>query len=643
MLCRGTFALAALLAFACNRQAARPQTERIAILRFENLGQDTATDWMGRAFSEILTAELSGAPGIYAIPASRMHSFQQALGVRPITAPGISAERTLALAAGANRIGYGEYWVRAGRLEARLSIEDPLTGAASQVVSSTAGSNDAIAAASGLARQIAERPAPYGTRNPQALQAWVAALESTDAAAATGNLERAIAADPDFGPAYRMLAERKTQGQDRDGALAVLETALARGGRISEAERAHLQFDIATLNSDESGRQRALDALVKLNAHDAMAWRGLAEAAMARREYRTAVAAYQKSLEVEPEDADGWNGLGYAASYAGDLNAAVGALRRYQALRPADANPLDSLGDAYLLAGRFREADDCYLQAARKDPDYPRTAELFKAAMARLMSGDVAGADALSKQYAEARETAQDPLVEAFRAEWSWMSGRRHAGYDRLAAFASELEKGELREAASRSYGELAVWSLMLGERAAADEMSRKAVKLAGPGSASTAALARFLVQEPGSAAEWAERAERLFPDSPKSSLRDLALGYALLVSKEFQPASVVLKQIYERGGAASDEIGYLLAWSLLESDRAKEAAPLLRWNPIPPLTGPGTLLSFYFPRYYYLRGLEAEKEGKADEARTNYRLFLELSGPDAMMWGEEKKVRAGL
>ncbi|SPF50773.1 Tetratricopeptide TPR_2 repeat protein [Candidatus Sulfopaludibacter sp. SbA4] len=640
---QAAFAIAGLFAFACNRQPARPQTERIAILRFENLGPDTATDWMGRAFSEILTTELSGAPGIYAIPASRMHSFQQALGVRPITAPGISAERTLALAAGANRIGYGEYWVREGRLEARLSIEDPQTGAVFQVVSATAGSNDAITAASGLARQIAERPAPYGTRNPQALQAWVAALESTGAAAATGNLERAIAADPDFGPAYRMLAERKTQGQDRDGALAVLETALARGGRISEAERAHLQLDIATLNSDEAGRQRALDALVKLNAHDAMAWRGLAEAAMARREYPTAVAAYQKSLEVEPEDADGWNRLGYAASYAGDLNGAVTALRRYQALRPADANPLDSLGDAYLLADRFREADDCYLQAARKDPAYPRTAELFKAAMARLMSGDVAGADALSKQYAEAREAAQDPLVEAFRAEWSWMSGRRHAGYDRLAAFARVLEKGELREAASRSYGELAVWSLMLGERAAADEMARKAVKLAGPGSAATAAVARFLVQEPGSAAEWAERAERLFPDAPKSSLRDLALGYALLVSKEFQPASVVLKQIYERGGAAADEIGYLLAWSLLETDRAKEAAPLLRWNPIPPLTGPGTLLSFYFPRYYYLRGLEAEKEGKADEARTNYRLFLELSGPDAMMWGEEKKVRAGL
>ena len=289
----------------------------------------------------------------------------------------------------------------------------------SRVVSIAARPNDVLGAASGLARQIAERLAPYGTRDVRALQAWVSALESTGPAEAARNLEQAIAADPDFGPPYRMLAERKSQSGDRDGARQLLEAALARRDRISEADRAHIQFDIAVLHSDEAGKQRALLALVKLDPHDAISWRGLAEAAMARREYQPAAEALQKSLEVEPEDVDAWNQLGYAASYAGDLNTAVSALRRYRALRSSDANPLDSLGDAYLLAGRFREADDFYLQAARKDPGFPRSAELVKAAMVRLMAGDVAGADALSKQYAEAREAAQDPLVEAFQAEWS--------------------------------------------------------------------------------------------------------------------------------------------------------------------------------------------------------------------------------
>src|SRR4029077_16930141 len=119
----------------------------IAILRFENLGQDASRDWMGRAFSEVLTTGLSAAPGIYAISASRIHLYDRTLGVRPISAPGISAERTDALAAGANRIGYGDYGIRGDRLEVRLTIEDPRTGVMSKMVSAAAPSNDVVGAA----------------------------------------------------------------------------------------------------------------------------------------------------------------------------------------------------------------------------------------------------------------------------------------------------------------------------------------------------------------------------------------------------------------------------------------------------------------------------------------------------------------
>ena len=44
-------------------------------------------------------------------------------------------------------------------------------------------------------------------------------------------LNVATAADPDFAPPYRLLAELKVQRQDRAGALATVEQALARGNR----------------------------------------------------------------------------------------------------------------------------------------------------------------------------------------------------------------------------------------------------------------------------------------------------------------------------------------------------------------------------------------------------------------------------
>ena len=47
----------------------------------------------------------------------------------------------------------------------------------------------------------------------------------------------------------------------------------------------------------------------------------------------------------------------------------------------------------------------------------------------------------------------------------------------------------------------------------------------------------------------------------------------------------------------------------------------------------------FYLPRIFYLRGLLASKEGRKDDARGYYEKFLALSGPDPLIWGEEKKV----
>ena len=170
-------------------------------------------------------------------------------------------------------------------------------------------------------------------------------------------------------------------------------------------------MEAANLHGDFAARKSALTTLVGLEPNDPAAWSSLAESCMSHRQYQQAVQSYRKLLEVEPEDVNAMNQLGYAAAYAGSFDTALDALRRYQALRPAEANPLDSQGDVNLLAGRLREAENLYLQAAKKDPNFESGGDLWKAAMARLMSGDVAGADTLAQQYIQAREAAKDPVA----------------------------------------------------------------------------------------------------------------------------------------------------------------------------------------------------------------------------------------
>ena len=356
---------------ACSRRPA-PEFQRIAILRFENLGADPSADWMGRAFSEIVTSELAAAPGIYAIPSTRIHSYERAMGARPVSTPGISAERGLALVAGANRLGYGEYSVSHGKLLARLTIADPQTGKMTAVLSAEAPQNDVIAAASSLARQIWTAAPPYRSSHLPAMKSYVAALEGNDPAEVSRNLEQAIAADPDFAPAYRLLAQLKAQSQDAAGASAVIARALATD--LRPLERARLEVAGAELRGDRAARLRALDLVSKLTPSDPTVWQALAEVHSSVHAYPEAIDDYDKSLAIEPQDFNSLNQLAYACAYAGDLPAAMAALRRYQALRPSDANPFDSMGDVNLISGHFAEAEAFYLQAGRKTPISSRTA-----------------------------------------------------------------------------------------------------------------------------------------------------------------------------------------------------------------------------------------------------------------------------
>jgi len=645
-------AMAAAGTLSCGRGLRSAGPERLAILRFENLGADVSEDWMGRALEEVVTEDLSHAREISAINAVRIHMADAALGARPVSDPGISAERQAALAAGATRLGYGTYRVRAGRLDAQLSIEDVRSRRMARVLSASAAGGDVIAVGGALAVGISSHSTAYSTRSIEAVREFAQAMELGDSARAAPHLRQAIAADPNFGPAYRLLSQFELQQRDRSGARGTLEQALARGAQVNAIERARIAIELATVENEPQLRLRALNALVKLDPNDRGAWRVLAGLALARHEYGQSAEAYRRVLEGEPNDLTSWNDLGYASAFQGDLETARSAERHYQSLRPTEANPLDSLGDVNFMCGRFREAQEAYLQAAAKDPNFHNNGEFFKAAVARLYSGDVAGADALAERYRQARAAAHDALVDFRKAQWAWLSGRRKEACRQMEAFA----RGALNDVAPHAWAELTVWSLMLGDREAAAGFAEKTLRAATAGAAGTgtpgasagagglALITGFLVEPPVSAGEWEVRAEQTFPNPQQGGMRSLALTSSLLFAKEYGAAAALLKQAYENGPSAADQAApVLLAWTYMETGRATDAARLLKTTPTPSANGSDAFLSFSFPRIEFLRGEQAALEGKRDEARAHYRLFLQLSGPDPLMWGEEQKARAGL
>jgi hypothetical protein len=183
------------------------------------------------------------------------------------------------------------------------------------------------------------------------------------------------------------------------------------------------------------------------------------------------------------------------------------------------------------------------------------------------------------------------------------------------------------------------MWTLMLGDREGAANFARKAGSVEARTVGPQVALARFFSQPQAPAAEWTSRAKELAPDPAQAALGNLALADALLLAKEFPSALPVLQAMYDNGNPTSDDgLAVLLAWADVKTGHIAEAAELLKANP--PLSDAGITWStpLYFPRIFYLRAVVAEKQGKAGEARENWRIFHALSGQDPLIWGEEQE-----
>lgn len=640
MFCKVIALLVFLSALSCSRHT-ETAVRRIAILRFENLSGDASLGWMGRGIAELLASQLEGKPGIVVLHAQTLHALDGALGFRPLTAPGVSSERTQATLAGAGAIVYGYYSVVNSRLHVDAVLEETATQKVSQTVSAGGpASNGIVSVVDSVAHQLgAVRPPP--TKNALALQEYSAALDTRDTRTAAQALSRAIAADPDFGPAYLLSAQILMAQGDRAALEQILKAARNRGNTIPDLDRARLETEIAMKQGDLASRETALQTLARLDAYNPGLFRSLGELELNTRHYSQAIQNLRKAAALQPEDPLPWNLLGYAQMYGGDLDGAIRSFREYERLRPQEANPQDSIGDAYFYFGRFADAEKSYLQAFGKDPRFLEGGPLLKAALAKLMSGDQKTAETDFARFVDIKRAAKDPVLEYRAAEWEFLTGRRRAAIDRLDRFARTLQAGDV---SCRAWAQLTIWELQLGEAARAREHALKASAPAGASCAGVAAVSRFLTEPPASASEWAVRAERMFPDAAQSGVKNLALGYALLLSREFGAAAPLWKQIYDELPSTTQEgVPVMLAWALLESGHAEEAKPRLQNNPLPPATGLGPFTSLHFPRLFFLRAVTLEKEGRREEAGQNYRLFLNLSGADPEIFGEEQRARAAL
>jgi len=619
--CRLALACVFLLGAGCARQGSTSPAggvKRLAILPFENLDADPALDGAGRTLAAMVAAELAGSATLDAAGAETMREAQTSRAARVV---------------------HGYLWRHRQTLRVRAVVRDLATSRTLDSIEASApAAGGLVAAAAAVITRLGGAVRPFGTRNQEALRHYGEALGAQQWAVAAASFARAVEADPAFGEAHLGRAQALMAGGDRDSALRAAQGALANRERLADVPRARLEALAASLERDPGARAAAQEKLARLLPADRTQAAAAGEAMVAARNFADGVAWYRKAVAADPAAGSWWNQLGYAQAYTGDLEGAQRSLEQYRALEPANANPLDSLGEVSFLGGRFEQAERWFLQAAEKAAPFARGAFLWKAAESRRMRGDAGGARELLRRQRE----PDAALAQLRMAQWEFASGGRRQAMQVAEQLAARLPNRP--DLAALALSQLAVWSLESGQTERARRFAQDALRLAaGPPVRPLAFLCRFITQPPASAAEWAERADRAFPNNPQP-LKSYALGYALLFSRHFREAAPVFAGIHRQTAPASAGlVQTLLAWTLIESGRWVEARPLVvSW----PLPNPGVEAIFQtlvFPRVLFLRGALAEKEGQTARAREHFRLFVNYAGDLPAVFGEQRRAREAL
>jgi tetratricopeptide (TPR) repeat protein len=568
---------AVLLTSACST---KPDVTppRYAVLRFENLTPDPQLNWVGHAASEVLARQIG------AIPSSAIYAANENFGRRPIGSPGVSTELTDAMLAGANRIltGYFEL-LDNGTLAFHVAEEEARTGKRLRDLSAQ---GSVLAACNALAKQINSAAKPFPTSSEAALRAYIQGAEG-DGVKNGSDYQTAIAADPNFADAYLSWSEFALAHRDPETVDRVLAEATAR--KIEPAVLAKLQLAAATAHGDPNARTAALERMVETEPTNLIALQALGEAHMANHRFAEAAATFGKAApELKP---DLLNLKAYALMYNGDEKGALEAVRKFRSLRPQDPNALDSEGDINYYFGHFAEAEKLYLASAAMNPQFNQGMETWKAARARLITGDVAGASQVFGNYRTEREKVKDPSLPYRIAYWQFLTGDSAGSLAAMRRVGAEATNPGLK---SLALAQSAIWELQLGSKADAIKDAQSAMQAEQGAAAVPAIIVRFSAMEPAGLPALRARADRMFNGAAGATIRLLAVGYALYFANRTEEAVGVWKQLYEQSDPADPVSRALYATLLTRTGHQAEGSALLKNSPAPIATPTPSFESLY-------------------------------------------------
>lgn len=383
----------------------------VAVVGIVNVRPDTAAAWMSEGLGSMIAAKLSHVAAVEVIPPERVREVRARARWRPDRVPSPADARELGTRVGANWVVTGGLTRGDTALVLDLVVRDVATG---QVIRLDAVEASNVLALADAAASRVLVAAGGSSPGPHLADVETAKLEafahyarftlarsegrSTDA---VRELDAAIAEDSGFVTALRdrvtyalldkdehtlgtlvaAFRQHDSRATDWDRLTLALQDAFHAGERLrSEAlaralvrryphdpraydwlRHVYLHHGRWELAEQAALSQLALDSLATLAGEGPCvpceAYRGLSDVRLVRGDYRGAIVALRRLLELEPGLADEWVALSAALAADQQYDAALDAARRAVALSPDDAGTMTQHVRVLIQMRRYDEAD----------------------------------------------------------------------------------------------------------------------------------------------------------------------------------------------------------------------------------------------------------------------------------------------
>lgn len=491
------------------------------------------------------------------------------------------------------QILYGRYEANGQKVRVHAALRDLGTQKIVREYDAEATLPDGVfALADNLARELSGTARPIEGKKAGAVRTYGQALLATDPGERLKLLETAFREEPRFAPAAFALAQVRISQGEGPAALEVVKQAI--GAQGDGPEKASLQVAAATLENDSRGLVAALERAVQFDPQNSDLALQLGERLVNRHRYADGVAHLKRALALEPGRTDVWNMLAYGQAYAGEEKSAIESVENYRKLAPEDPNIYDTAGEIYWFFGRFAQAEQNFLMAQQKSPQFLGGLEFAKAAQARLMAGDAKGADEMFGRYLETRKALKDPITDVREAHWWYLTGKRQMAFDRMSTLAAM--PGEVGAIAGTFQ---ALWLTLEGQTPKTPQVLQQAAsKTRNPAILSQLGMVAILNQPGGGVAEITALIDRAMSPQTPPALKKMVLSYALLHARHPAEAAQLLTSLWQETSPNTDEVRMLLARAKMESGAKKEAAELLQRFPLPPAVGESPFSALWFPQF---------------------------------------------